>query len=153
MFDIAASEVLVVVIVAILVIGPKDMPAALRAAGRWIGKIRRVSGHFRSGLDTMIREAEMEDMERKWREQNRAIMAAHPDVMTAEDSGIVPDDGAAGASTASSADDKPHSESAEDSMGVSAESRAQAEMRAGNDPQNHVQRPQTDMDASDKAAR
>ena len=62
MFDIAASEVLVVIIVAILVIGPKDMPAALRAAGRWIGKIRRVSGHFRSGLDTMIREAEMEDM-------------------------------------------------------------------------------------------
>lgn len=150
MFDIAASEVLVVVIVAILVIGPKDMPAALRAAGRWIGKIRRVSGHFRSGLDTMIREAEMEDMERKWREQNRAIMEAHPDVLTAENSGIVPDAGAAGASaTASPADDKPQSES----TGVSAESRAQAEMRAGNDPQNHVRRPQPDMDAPDEAAR
>ena len=78
MFDIGASELLVIVVVAIIVIGPKDMPLALRTAGRWIGKMRRISGHFRSGLDTMIREAEMEDMEKKWREQNAAIMTAHP---------------------------------------------------------------------------
>ena len=76
MFDIGASELLLVVIVAIVVIGPKDLPFALRSAGRWIGKIRRVSGHFRSGIDTMIREAELEDMEKKWREQNAAVMAA-----------------------------------------------------------------------------
>ncbi len=78
MFDIGASELLVIAIVAILVIGPKDLPMALRTAGRWIAKIRRVSGHFRSGLDTMIREAEMEEMDRKWRERNEAIMARHP---------------------------------------------------------------------------
>lgn len=76
MFDIGASELLLVVVVAIVVIGPKDLPLALRTAGRWIGKIRRVSGHFRSGIETMIREAELEEMERKWREQNAAIMAA-----------------------------------------------------------------------------
>lgn len=79
MFDIGASELLVIAIVAILVIGPKDMPMALRTAGRWIAKIRRVSGHFRSGLDAMIREAEMEEMDRQWRERNEAIMAKHPD--------------------------------------------------------------------------
>lgn len=78
MFDIGASELLVIAIVAILVIGPKDLPMALRTAGRWIAKIRRVSGHFRSGLDAMIREAEMEEMDRKWRERNEAIMARHP---------------------------------------------------------------------------
>jgi sec-independent protein translocase protein TatB len=78
MFGIAPDEMLLVVIVAIIVIGPKDLPLALRTAGRWIGKIRRVSGHFRTGLETMIREAEMEEMERKWKEQNAAIMAAHP---------------------------------------------------------------------------
>jgi len=78
MFGIAPDEMLLVVIVAIIVIGPKDLPLALRTAGRWIGKIRRVSGHFRSGIETMIREAEMEEMERKWKEQNAAIMAAHP---------------------------------------------------------------------------
>ena len=54
------------------------MPLALRTAGRWVAKIRRVSGHFRAGLDAMVREAEMEDLERKWREQNERIMAEHP---------------------------------------------------------------------------
>ncbi len=85
MFDIGASELLLVVIVAIVVIGPKDLPFALRSAGRWIGKIRRVSGHFRSGIDTMIREAELEDMEKKWREQNTAVMAADVATQTPED--------------------------------------------------------------------
>lgn len=75
MFDIGASELLLIVVVAVVVIGPKDLPMALRAAGRWIAKMRRVSNHFRSGLETMIREAELEEMERKWREQNAAIMA------------------------------------------------------------------------------
>ncbi|OCC25226.1 twin arginine-targeting protein translocase TatB [Croceicoccus estronivorus] len=78
MFDIGASELLLIVIVAVVVIGPKDMPLALRTAGRWIGRIRRVSSHFRAGIETMIREAEMEEMEKKWREQNEQIMAAHP---------------------------------------------------------------------------
>lgn len=79
MFDVGAGELLVILIVAILVIGPKDMPMALRAAGRWIGKLRRMSAHFRAGIDNMIREAEMEDMEKKWAERNREIMARYPD--------------------------------------------------------------------------
>jgi sec-independent protein translocase protein TatB len=54
------------------------MPMALRTAGRWIGKMRKMSSHFRSGIDAMVREAELEEMERKWREQNEAIMQAHP---------------------------------------------------------------------------
>ncbi len=75
MFDIGASELLVIVIVAILVIGPKDRPFALRTAGRWMGKVRRVSSHFRTGLDAMVREAELEEMEKKWKAQNEEIMA------------------------------------------------------------------------------
>ncbi len=78
MFDIGASELLLIAVVAIVAIGPKDLPLALRTAGRWIAKVRRVSGHFRSGVETMIREAELEEMEKKWREQNEAIMAANP---------------------------------------------------------------------------
>jgi len=77
-FDIGASELLLIVIVAVVVIGPKDLPLALRTAGRWIGKVRRVSGHFRAGVETMIREAELAEMEKKWREQNEAIMREHP---------------------------------------------------------------------------
>jgi len=78
MFDVGASELLLIVIVAVVVIGPKDMPRAMRTAGRWIGHMRRISGHFRAGIDAMVREAELEEMERKWREQNDAIMKAHP---------------------------------------------------------------------------
>lgn len=79
MFDIGAAEILIVLIVAVAVIGPKDMPAALRQAGRWLGKIRRMSNHVRSGIDTMIREAEMEDMEKEWKAQNERIMREHPE--------------------------------------------------------------------------
>ena len=78
MFDIGADELLLIVIVAVLVIGPKDLPLALRTAGRWLGKMRRLSSHFRTGLDAMIREAEMEEMEKKWKAQNEKIMREHP---------------------------------------------------------------------------
>jgi sec-independent protein translocase protein TatB len=74
MFDIGAAELLVILVVAVVVIGPKDLPLAMRTAGRWIGKMRRVSAHFRSGIDAMVREAELEDMEKKWKAQNEEIM-------------------------------------------------------------------------------
>ncbi|KRA84296.1 Sec-independent protein translocase protein TatB [Altererythrobacter sp. Root672] len=78
MFDIGPDELLLIVVVAVIVIGPKDLPLALRTAGRWMGKMRKVSGHFRTGLEAMIREAEMQEMEEKWREQNAKIMREHP---------------------------------------------------------------------------
>lgn len=90
MFDVGASELLLIVVVAIVVIGPKDLPLALRTAGRWIGKMRRVSGYFRTGIEAMIREAEVEDMEKKWREQNEAIMKAHPNAPDASSSPAAP---------------------------------------------------------------
>lgn len=79
MFDVGAGELLVIVIVAIVVIGPKELPMALRTAGRWIGKMRRMSAHFRSGVETMIREAELQEMEEKWAARNKEIMAKYPD--------------------------------------------------------------------------
>src|SRR5690606_35388313 len=78
MFDIGAPDLLLSVVVAIIAIGPKDLPLALRPAGRWMGQMRKLSGHFRSGLYAMIREAEMEELERKWKEQNEKIMREHP---------------------------------------------------------------------------
>ena len=80
MFDIGATELLLLFIVAVLVIGPKDMPLAFRTVGRWVGKMRKLSGHFRAGVDAMVREAELEDMEKKWKAQNEKIMREHPDV-------------------------------------------------------------------------
>lgn len=74
MLDVGIGELLVILIVAVVVIGPKDLPLAMRTAGRWIGKMRRMSAHFRSGIDTMVREAELEEMEKKWKAQNEEIM-------------------------------------------------------------------------------
>lgn len=78
MLDIGPSELLLIVIVAVIAIGPKELPAALRTAGRWIGQMRRMSAHFRSGFDAMVREAEMAELEKKWAEQNAKIMREHP---------------------------------------------------------------------------
>jgi sec-independent protein translocase protein TatB len=77
-FDIASSELLVVVLVALLVIGPKDLPKALRFVGKWVGKARGVASHFRSGFDEMVRQSELEDLEKKWKAENDRIMRAHP---------------------------------------------------------------------------
>lgn len=90
MFGIDAPEFLVIAIVAIIVIGPKDLPLALRTAGRWMGKVRKVSGHFRSGIEAMIREAELEEMEKKWQEQNRKVMDKFPghEMTSATESGM-----------------------------------------------------------------
>ncbi|WP_052071664.1 Sec-independent protein translocase protein TatB [Sphingopyxis sp. MWB1] len=78
MLDVAPTELLLVVVVALVVIGPKDLPKAMRFVGKWMGKARGMARHFRSGLDTMMREAELEELEKQWREQNEAIMREFP---------------------------------------------------------------------------
>lgn len=83
MFEIAPSEMLLFAIVAIVVIGPKDLPKAMRFVGKWVGKARGMARHFRSGIDTMIRESELEELEKQWRAQNEAIMRAYPNVDSA----------------------------------------------------------------------
>ncbi|MBL9067571.1 MAG: twin-arginine translocase subunit TatB [Sphingopyxis sp.] len=78
MFDVAPTELLLVIVVALVVIGPKDLPKAMRFVGKWMGKARGMARHFRSGLDTMMREAELEELEKQWRAQNDAIMREFP---------------------------------------------------------------------------
>lgn len=78
MFDVGAPELLLIAIVALLVVGPKDLPRLLRTVGNWMGKARATARHFRTGVDAMIREAEMEEMQKQWEAQNAAIMKAHP---------------------------------------------------------------------------
>lgn len=79
MFDIGAPELLLIGIIALLVVGPKDLPRLLRTVGNWVGKARATARHFRTGVDAMIREAEMEEMQKQWEAQNAAIMKAHPE--------------------------------------------------------------------------
>jgi sec-independent protein translocase protein TatB len=78
MFDVASPELLLVAVVAIVVIGPKDLPKAMRVVGYWVGKARGTMRQFRAGFDAMVREAELAEMEKKWAEENKRIMAQHP---------------------------------------------------------------------------
>ena len=85
MFDIAPSEFLLVAFVALVVIGPKDLPKAMRVVGYWVGKARGVARQFRSGFDSMVREAELEEMEKRWASENERIMREHPQTGAAAD--------------------------------------------------------------------
>lgn len=78
MFDIAPTEFLLVAFVALVVIGPKDLPKAMRVIGYWVGRARAVGRQFRAGFDEMVREAELEEMEKKWKAENERIMREHP---------------------------------------------------------------------------
>lgn len=78
MFGVDSIELIIVAIAALLFIGPKDLPQAMRAVGHWVGKVRGMARHFQMGVETMMREAELEEMERKWREENERIMREHP---------------------------------------------------------------------------
>ena len=78
MFDVAPSELLLVAVVALVIIGPKDLPRVLRLVGQWVGKAKGVARQFRSGFDEMVREAELREMEEKWRAENERIMREHP---------------------------------------------------------------------------
>lgn len=80
MFDLSISEIAIIVIIAIVVIGPKELPRALATAGRWVAKARGVMGNFRTGFDAMVREAELQEMEKKWASENERIMLEHPTV-------------------------------------------------------------------------
>lgn len=78
MFDVASSEIIIVGMVALLVIPPKDLPKAMRFAGQWIGKVRGVATQFRSGFDSLVRESELAEMEKQWAAENERIMREHP---------------------------------------------------------------------------
>jgi sec-independent protein translocase protein TatB len=78
MFGVDSSELAVVAIIALIFIGPKDLPKVMRTVGYWVGRVRGMARHFTAGIENMMREAELEELERKWREENERIMQAHP---------------------------------------------------------------------------
>lgn len=78
MFGVDSSELAVVAILALIFIGPKDLPKVMRTVGYWVGRMRGMARHFTSGIENMVREAELEEMEKKWREENERILSLHP---------------------------------------------------------------------------
>lgn len=74
MFDIGWSEMTVVVVIALLVLGPKQLPEALKTVTQLTRKARRYAQDFRSGIDNIVREAELEDA----REALSSVKSANP---------------------------------------------------------------------------
>jgi sec-independent protein translocase protein TatB len=64
MFDIGWGELVVIGIVALIVIGPKELPTVMRTAGQWMGKIRRMASEFQSQFQEALREAELSDLKK-----------------------------------------------------------------------------------------
>ncbi|HLO78033.1 MAG TPA: Sec-independent protein translocase protein TatB [Magnetospirillum sp.] len=62
MFDIGWDEMALVAVVALVVIGPKDLPVVLRQVGRWTRKARELAGEFQRSVDDMVRESELADL-------------------------------------------------------------------------------------------
>lgn len=85
MFGVDSSELLMIAFVALIVIGPKDLPKAMRVVGYWIGRARGVGRQFRAGFDEMVRESELAEMEKKWAAENARIMREHSPAVTSHD--------------------------------------------------------------------
>lgn len=102
MFDIAWSEMLLIGGVALVVIGPKDLPGALRTAGQAIGKIRRMAAEFQGQFNDAMREAELTDLKKQVDDIGDSIQAS----TNFDPIEPMKDFGAADASKPAGADDK-----------------------------------------------
>ncbi|MBF0267343.1 MAG: twin-arginine translocase subunit TatB [Alphaproteobacteria bacterium] len=65
MLDVDISEVAVIAVIALVVIGPKDLPKVLRVMGQWTRKARAMAGEFQKSVDDMMRESELDDLRKQ----------------------------------------------------------------------------------------
>ena len=77
MFDLSFAEIAMVVVVGVLVIGPKELPAVLRQIGRFMRQIKGISGQFRQQLEMMDGVREMQQLRQEFREEVRIIENEH----------------------------------------------------------------------------
>ena len=83
MFDIGWSELVVIAVVALIAIGPKELPGVLRMVGQWMGKARKMAGEFQGQFQEAMREAEMADLKKTFDEvKETATGFASNNVMT-----------------------------------------------------------------------
>ena len=72
MFDIGWSEFAVIAVVALIAIGPKELPGVLRMVGQWVAKARKMAGEFQGQFQEAMREAEMADLKKSFDEVREA---------------------------------------------------------------------------------
>jgi sec-independent protein translocase protein TatB len=83
MFDIGWSELVVIAVVALIAIGPKELPGVLRMVGQWMGKARKMAAEFQGQFQEAMREAEMADLKKTFDEVKEAATGfAGDNIMT-----------------------------------------------------------------------
>ena len=83
MFDIGWSELMVIAVVALIAIGPKELPGVLRSVGQWVAKARKMAAEFQGQFQEAMREAEMADLKKSFDEvKDAATGIAGGNVMT-----------------------------------------------------------------------
>jgi len=78
MFDIGWSELVVIGVVALIAIGPKELPGVLRMVGQWLGKARRMAAEFQGQFNEAMREAEMADIKKTFDDASAAAKDLSP---------------------------------------------------------------------------
>lgn len=73
MFDLAWSEIAVIAVVAVVIIGPKDLPEAIRGVAKGVQKLRRMAGEFQQQADELVREAKLDDVRNSIQEMKSTI--------------------------------------------------------------------------------
>jgi len=76
MFDISWGKLVIIGVVALIVIGPKELPAVLRQLGQWMTKIRRMAAEFQGQFSEAMREAEMADLKKQFDDTTSAVKSA-----------------------------------------------------------------------------
>src|SRR6202171_4465484 len=83
MFDIGWSELVVIAVVALIAIGPKELPGVLRMVGQWMSKARKMAAEFQGQFQEAMREAEMADLKKTFDEVKEAATGLGSDnIMT-----------------------------------------------------------------------
>jgi sec-independent protein translocase protein TatB len=77
MFDLSWGHMAIIALVALLVLGPKELPNALRTASQWMRAARKLAGEFQSGVNEIIREADLEDARKQLQGLNTNTISKH----------------------------------------------------------------------------
>ncbi len=77
MFDFSFGELVLIALVALLVVGPKDLPVVVRAVGRWMGQFRGIADEFRQGFRSVMNEAALDETGKELRENMQFIKDEH----------------------------------------------------------------------------
>ncbi len=81
MFGFSWSEILIIGVVALVLIGPNDLPRAMKTAARWMSAGRKLAREFQSHVDDLVREAELDELREKARQMAMTPLSSHLESM------------------------------------------------------------------------